>query len=141
MATRWKITIEYDGRPFMGWQHQPHGASIQTEIEQAILKFSGESVRLHGAGRTDAGVHALGQVAHFDLEKETTGRTVREAVNAYLRPQPIAVLDAEPAPPHFHARLSARHRRYLYRVLNRPARPALDIGQVWHVPYKLDVPA
>lgn len=138
---RWKLTIEYDGRPYMGWQHQPHGASIQTEIEQAILKFSGETVRLHGAGRTDAGVHALGQVAHFDLEKATTGRTVREAVNAYLRPQPIAVLSAEEAPDDFHARLSARGRRYVYRVLNRPARPALEIGRVWHVPYALDVDA
>jgi tRNA pseudouridine38-40 synthase len=138
---RWKLTIEYDGRPFMGWQHQPHGPSIQAEIEQAILKFSGESVRLHGAGRTDAGVHALGQVAHFDLGKETTGKTVREALNAYLRPLPISVLDAETPPAGFDARLSARRRRYLYRVLNRPARPALDIGRAWHVPYELDVEA
>ena len=125
----------------MGWQRQPHGASIQEEIERAIEKFSGESARVHTAGRTDAGVHALGQVAHFDLAKDTDGRTVREALNAHLRPHPIAILSAEAASEHFHARLSARHRRYLYRVLNRPARLALDIGRAWHVPYVLDIPA
>jgi tRNA pseudouridine38-40 synthase len=141
MAARWRITIEYDGRPFQGWQHQPHGPSIQAEIEQAILKFSGETARLHGAGRTDAGVHALGQTAHFDLEKETDGRTVREALNAHLRPHPIAILEAAPADPGFHARLSARRRRYRYRVLNRAARAALDIGRAWHVPYTLDLAA
>jgi tRNA pseudouridine38-40 synthase len=138
---RWKLTIEYDGRPFMGWQTQPHGPSIQAEIEQAIARFSGEAPRLHGAGRTDAGVHALGQVAHFDLDKPTDGKTVREALNAYLRPSPIAIVHAEPAADDFDARTSARRRRYLYRVLNRPARPALDIGRAWHVPYALDLPA
>jgi tRNA pseudouridine38-40 synthase len=138
---RWKLTIEYDGRPFMGWQHQAHGPSIQAEIEQAILKFSGETVRLHAAGRTDAGVHALGQVAHVDLDKETSGAVIREALNAHLRPHPIAILDAAPMAADFHARLSARQRRYLYRVLNRPARAALDIGRAWHVPYTLDIPA
>jgi tRNA pseudouridine38-40 synthase len=141
MTTRWKLTIEYDGRPYMGWQRQPHGASVQEEIETAIAKFSGETVRVHTAGRTDAGVHALGQVAHFDLEKATDGRTVREALNAHLRPNPIAILSAEAVPDHFHARMSARHRHYLYRVLNRPARLALDVGRAWHVPYVLDVPA
>ncbi len=141
MPTRWKLTIEYDGRPFMGWQRQPHGASVQEEIERAIGKFSGETVRVHTAGRTDAGVHALGQVAHFDLEKKTDGRTVREALNAHLRPHPIAILSAEAVSEHFHARLSARYRRYLYRVLNRPARPALDTGRAWHVPYGLDIAA
>jgi tRNA pseudouridine38-40 synthase len=141
MATRWKLTIEYDGRPFVGWQRQAHGASVQEEIERAIEKFSGETVRVHTAGRTDAGVHALGQVAHFDLEKTTDSRTVREALNAHLRPQPIAILSAEAVAETFHARMSARHRRYLYRVLNRPARAALDIGHAWHVPYTLDIPA
>jgi tRNA pseudouridine38-40 synthase len=141
MATRWKLIIEYDGRPYMGWQRQPHGASVQEEIETAIAKFSGETVRVHTAGRTDAGVHALGQVAHFDLEKATDCRTVREALNAHLRPNPIAILSAEAAPDHFHARMSARHRHYLYRVLNRPARPALDVGRAWHVPYTLDIAA
>jgi len=141
MATRWKLTIEYDGQPFMGWQHQAHGNSIQQAIETAIRKFSGETVRLHGAGRTDAGVHALGQVAHIDLERDTNGHTVREAINAYLRPRPIAILSAEPVTQDFHARLSARRRRYLYRVLNRPARPALDIGRAWHIHAPLDLHA
>jgi len=125
----------------MGWQHQPHGSSIQKEIETAILKYSGETVRLHGAGRTDAGVHALGQVAHIDLERAADGHTVREAINAYLRPLPISILSAEPAPPGFNARLSARRRRYLYRVLNRPARPALELGRAWHVHAPLDLDA
>jgi len=138
MPMRWKLTIEYDGRPFMGWQRQAHGASVQEEIERAIERFSGESPLLHVAGRTDARVHALGQVAHFDLEKATTARTVREALNAHLRPHPIAILKAEPAPPGFHARTSARLRRYRYVVLNRPARPTLDDGRVWHVPQSLD---
>jgi tRNA pseudouridine38-40 synthase len=111
---------------------------VQGEIEQAIAKFSGEQVTVHAAGRTDAGVHALGQVAHFDLERDCDGHTVREAINAYLRPQPIAVLHAEAAPPGFHARLSARRRRYRYVVLNRPARAAFDAGRVWHVHAKLD---
>jgi tRNA pseudouridine38-40 synthase len=141
MVTRWKLTIEHDGRPYVGWQRQARGQSVQQEIEQAIIKFSGESPTVHAAGRTDAGVHALGQVAHFDLERPTEGRTVREAINAYLRPQPIAVLVAEIAPPGFHARLSARKRRYRYIVLNRPARPALDIGRVWHVHSELDLAA
>jgi tRNA pseudouridine38-40 synthase len=138
MPTRWKLTIEYDGRPYMGWQRQAHGASVQSEIETAIERFSGERARLHVAGRTDAGVHALGQVAHFDLERAADPRTVREALNAHLRPQPVAVLSAEAVPPGFHARMSARRRRYRYLVLNRPARPALDIGRVWHVPQALD---
>jgi tRNA pseudouridine38-40 synthase len=141
MATRWKITIEHDGRPYVGWQRQAHGKSVQQEIEEAITKFSGETVRLHAAGRTDAGVHALGQVAHFDLERQTPPETVREALNAYLRPQPISILSAEAVDPHFHARMSARQRRYRYLVLNRPAKPALDIGRSWHVPYLLDVAA
>jgi tRNA pseudouridine38-40 synthase len=139
--TRWKLTIEYDGCPYVGWQRQARGQSIQQEIEEAIEKFSGETVRLHTAGRTDAGVHARGQVAHFDLARETDARTVREAVNAYLRPQPIAILSAEAVDPHFHARMSARNRHYRYVVLNRQARPALEIGRAWHVPYRLDVPA
>jgi len=125
----------------VGWQRQAHGRSVQAEIESAIEKFSGETPRLHAAGRTDAGVHALGQVAHFDLERPTDGKTVREALNAYLRPQPTAILAAEPAPPGFHARLTARGRHYRYCVLNRPARVALDIGRVWHVPYALDIAA
>jgi tRNA pseudouridine38-40 synthase len=139
MPARWKLTIEYDGRPYVGWQRQADGQSVQGEIEQAIARFSGETPRLLVAGRTDAGVHALGQVAHFDLEKPFEAKTVREALNAYLRPQPITIVAAEPAPEGFHARLSARYRRYRYRVLNREARPALDIGRAWHVPYRLNI--
>lgn len=139
--TRWKLTIEHDGRPYVGWQRQAQGQSVQQEIEEAITKFSSETVRLHGAGRTDAGVHALGQVAHFDLERPTDAKTVREALNHYLRPQPISILSAEEADPHFHARMSARRRRYRYIVLNREARAALDIGRAWHVPYRLDIAA
>jgi tRNA pseudouridine38-40 synthase len=140
-VTRWKLTIEHDGRPYVGWQRQAEGASVQQEIEEAILKFSGETVRLHAAGRTDAGVHALGQVAHFDLERPSDSHTVREALNAHLRPQPIAIISAEPVDDRFHARMSARRRRYRYIILNRPARPALDIGRAWHLSYKLDLPA
>jgi tRNA pseudouridine38-40 synthase len=140
-VTRWKLTIEHDGRPYVGWQRQAHGQSVQQEIEEAITKFSGETVRLHAAGRTDAGVHALGQVAHFDLERPTDAKVVREALNHYLRPQPISIVSAEVADPHFHARMSARRRRYRYIVLNREARPALAIGRAWHVPYRLDVAA
>jgi tRNA pseudouridine38-40 synthase len=140
-VTRWKLIIEHDGRPYVGWQRQAQGASVQQEIEEAIAKFSGETVRLHAAGRTDAGVHALGQVAHFDLERPTEGRTVREALNHYLRPQPIAIVSAEEADLHFHARMWARQRHYRYIVLNREARAALDIGRAWHVPYRLEIPA
>jgi tRNA pseudouridine38-40 synthase len=140
-VTRWKLTIEHDGRPYVGWQRQAQGKSVQQEIEEAITKFSGETVRLHAAGRTDAGVHALGQVAHFDLERPTDAKVVREALNHYLRPQPISIVSAETADPHFHARMSARRRRYRYIVLNRDARPALAIGRAWHVPYRLDVAA
>ena len=139
--TRWKLTIEHDGRPYVGWQRQINGKSVQQEIEQAIAKFSGETVRLHAAGRTDAGVHALGQVAHFDLERPTDAKVVREALNHYLRPQPISIVSAEVADPHFHARMSARRRRYRYVVLNREARAALAIGLAWHVPYRLDMAA
>ncbi|MDB5394491.1 MAG: tRNA pseudouridine(38-40) synthase TruA [Rhodospirillales bacterium] len=139
--TRWKLTIEHDGRPYVGWQRQATGKSVQQEIEEAIGKFSGETVRLHAAGRTDAGVHALGQVAHFDLARPTDGKVVREALNAYLRPQPISILSAEQVGPHFHARMSARRRRYRYIVLNREARPSLDIGRAWHVPYRLNIAA
>lgn len=139
--TRWKLVVEYDGRPFVGWQRQENGPSIQQALEEAVQRFSGERVVVHGAGRTDAGVHAFGQVAHLDLAKETTARTVRDAVNHHLRPRPIAVLSAEPAAEDFHARLSARQRGYLYRILNRRAPAALDEGRVWHVHRPLDADA
>jgi tRNA pseudouridine38-40 synthase len=138
---RWKVTIEYDGGPYVGWQRQAHGQSVQQEIETAIEKFSGETPRLHGAGRTDAGVHALAQVGHFDLERETDAKTVRDALNAYLRPQPITIVKAEAVAEKFHARISAKRRHYRYLVLNRPSKAALAIGRVWHVPYALNIPA
>ncbi len=139
--TRYRITLEYDGGGFVGWQRQENGPSIQAALEDAIAGFSGERVTVHGAGRTDAGVHALGQVAHFDVEKETDAQTVREALNAHLRPAPIAVLAAAAADPDFHARFDATERRYLYRILNRRAPPTLDRGRAWHVAVPLDAEA
>jgi len=140
-VTRWKIVIEHDGRPFVGWQRQENGPSVQAAIEDAIQGFSGEQVTLHGAGRTDSGVHALGQVAHFDLAKETDSDTVRDALNYHLKPQPIAVLRADAANAGFHARFSATRRHYLYRILNRRAPPTLEAGRVWHVVAALDAEA
>jgi tRNA pseudouridine38-40 synthase len=140
-VTRYRITLEYDGGGFVGWQRQENGPSIQAALEDAIAGFCGERVTVHGAGRTDAGVHALGQVAHFDVEKETDAQTVREALNAHLRPAPIAVLKAAATDPDFHARFDAVERRYLYRILNRRAPPTLDRGRAWHVAVPLDAEA
>jgi tRNA pseudouridine38-40 synthase len=114
---------------------------VQGEIEKAVLGFTGETIRIHAAGRTDTGVHATGQVVHIDLEKAWPADVVRDALNAHLRPEPIAVLDAEDVPGDWHARFSATGRRYLYRILNRPAPPALDKGRVWHVRKPLDAQA
>ncbi len=138
---RYKATIEYDGSGFVGWQRQATGPSIQQSIEEAILKFCAEKVVVHGAGRTDAGVHALGQAAHFDLEKEAETERVRAAINFHLKPAPIVLVSVEEAAPGFNARTSARHRAYLYRIVNRRAPPALDRGRAWHVPHELDVAA
>jgi tRNA pseudouridine38-40 synthase len=138
---RYRLTLEYDGGPFAGWQRQENGPSVQAALEEAIFKLSGERVTVTGAGRTDAGVHARGQVAHFDLVKEFPPHTVRDALNAHLRPQPVAVLDAALAAPDFHARFSAIARHYEYRILTRRAPPALDRGHVWHVSRALDVEA
>lgn len=138
---RYRLTIEYDGRSFVGWQAQANGRSVQQAIEEAIFRFTGETVRIRGAGRTDAGVHALGQVCHFDLEKPHTPLRVREAMNAQLRPEPVAVVEAEEVPGDFDARFSATARHYLYRILDRRAPPALDLGRVWHVPRRLDADA
>jgi tRNA pseudouridine38-40 synthase len=138
---RYRLTIEYDGGPFVGWQRQKNGPSIQGALEDAIEKFSQSRVTVTGAGRTDAGVHALGQVAHFDLEREFPADKVREALNHFLRPAPVAVLDAAVAPDDFHARFSATGRHYLFRILNRRAPPALDTGKVWHVQVALDAQA
>jgi tRNA pseudouridine38-40 synthase len=135
---RYRLTLEYDGGPFAGWQRQENGLSVQAALEDAICKVSGETVTVMGAGRTDAGVHALGQVAHFDLEKTFAPAKLRDALNFHLRPNPVAVLDAQTAPPEFHARFSATARHYLYRILNRRAPPVLDHGRVWHVARELD---
>jgi tRNA pseudouridine38-40 synthase len=138
---RYKLTIEYDGGPFVGWQRQANGPSVQQAIEEAILAFSGETVVVKGAGRTDAGVHALGQVAHIDLTRDWKPDTVRDAINAHLRPAPVAILGAEAAEADFDARFSAVKRHYLYRIYDRRTPPALDRGRVWHVPARLDTEA
>ena len=139
--TRYKLTLEYDGTPFVGWQRQDNGPSIQAEVEAAVLAFCGEAVAVYGAGRTDAGVHALGQVAHCDIARETDADTVRDALNHYLRKVPISVLCAEVVGDDFHARFSAVRRRYNYRILNRRPPPALDRDKVWWVPGELDAAA
>lgn len=139
--TRYRLTLEYDGGPFVGWQRQDNGPSVQGALEAAIEKLSGERVTVTGAGRTDAGVHALGQVAHFDLEKPFTPDKVRDALNHFLRPDPVTVLDAAEAAGDFHARFSAAARHYLFRILNRRAQPALDKGRVWHLTATLDADA
>jgi tRNA pseudouridine38-40 synthase len=138
---RYKITVEYDGGPFVGWQRQENGPSVQAALEDAVFAFTGERVHVQGAGRTDAGVHARGQVAHFDLAREQPLESVRGALCFHLRPHPIVVPTVEIAPDGFHARFSATWRRYRYRILNRRSPPALDRGQVWHVPVPLDAEA
>ena len=138
---RYRLLVEYDGRPYHGFQAQADQPSVQGSIERAIEAFCGESLRLHAAGRTDSGVHATGQVVHIDLVKAWDAAVVRDALNAHLAPEPIAILDAAVAQPDFHARFSARERRYLYRVLNRKSPPALERGRVWHVKKPLDAEA
>jgi tRNA pseudouridine38-40 synthase len=138
---RYRLTLEYDGGPFVGWQRQDNGPSVQGALEDAIEKLSGLRVTVTGAGRTDAGVHALGQAAHFDLEKEFEPSKVRDALNHFLRPAPVVVLEAATADADFHARFSARARHYLYRVLNRRSPSALEAGRVWHVSAQLDATA
>jgi tRNA pseudouridine38-40 synthase len=135
---RYKLTIEYDGTPFVGWQIQDNGASVQGVLTDAIAAFAGERAAVQGAGRTDAGVHALGQVAHVDLTKEWDNDTVRDAINFHLRPQPVAVLTAERADATFDARFSAIKRHYLYRIVNRRADLTLTHNRAWRVPRLLD---
>src|SRR4051794_37863251 len=137
--TRWRLTIEFDGTPFMGWQRQEHGPSVQQTLEQAIHRMTDEVVSVHAAGRTDAGVHALAMTAHVDIVKTLTEHRLREGLNALVRPQPVSVLAAEQALDDWHARFSCVGRRYLYRILNRRAPPALDTGRVWHVAVPLDL--
>jgi tRNA pseudouridine38-40 synthase len=138
---RYKITVEYDGTPFAGWQIQANGPSIQGELARAIEGLSGSFVVPKGAGRTDAGVHARGQVAHFDLTRDYPPETVRDALNFHLRSAPIAVLACEIAAESFDARFSAKARHYLYHIVNRRARLALDRDRAWQVPVPLDAAA
>lgn len=138
---RYRLTIEYDGTPFVGWQVQPEGVSIQGALEAAVLKLTGEPARMRGAGRTDAGVHARGQVAHFDLAREWPPDKLRDGLNFYLKPQPIVVLAASAAPADFDARFSATARHYLYRILARRSPPALGRNRVWWIPRAIDADA
>lgn len=139
--TRYKLTIEYDGTPFVGWQRQAEGTSVQGAIEDAIFAFSGERVTIRAAGRTDSGVHALGQVVHVDLAAPRPPMKIREALNHYLRPAPVAVLACDETSAAFDARYSAIRRRYVYRILNRRAPPALMRNRVWWVAVPLDAEA
>jgi tRNA pseudouridine38-40 synthase len=138
---RYKLTLEYDGTPFVGWQWQDNGVSVQGVLEEAVVRFSGERAKITAAGRTDAGVHALGQVAHVDLAKTWPVERVREALNFHVQPHPVSVRAAEIVADDFHARLAARSRRYLYRIFNRRAPPALERDRVWHVARPLDAAA
>ena len=138
---RFKLTIEYDGTPFAGWQWQDDAPTVQRALTDAIAAFCGHPVKVAGAGRTDAGVHAFGQVAHVDLEKDWRVDRVRDAINAYLRPHPVAVLSAEKMPDGFDARFSAKKRHYLYRIANRRPDLALERSRAWRVPRRLNVEA
>jgi tRNA pseudouridine38-40 synthase len=138
---RYKLTLEYDGAPFVGWQRQANGLSVQEALEAACFALCGEAIAAHGAGRTDAGVHAAGQVVHVDIGRAWDGRRLREALNAHLRPHPIAVLAAAAVGAEFDARHSARMRHYLYRIVNRRAPLTLESGRAWHVKRALDAEA
>ena len=138
---RYRLLIEYDGTSFVGWQQQAEGVSVQGALKDAIAKFSGESVSVRGAGRTDAGVHALGQVAHFDLTKDWDPFRVQEAINFHLKPRFAAVLECAIADPGFDARFSATKRHYIYRLLCRRAPPVLERNRVWWLNHALDVDA
>jgi tRNA pseudouridine38-40 synthase len=138
---RYKLTIEYDGTPYVGWQAQDNGVSVQGVLTEAVAAFAGERVVIGAAGRTDAGVHALGQVAHVDLAKDWDTETVRDAINFHLRPQPVAVLTAERAAPEFDARFCAIKRHYHYRIVNRRADLTLEQNRAWRMPRPLDAEA
>lgn len=138
---RYKLTIEYDGTPFVGWQIQAKGTTVQGALTEAVARFAGEQVHVQGAGRTDAGVHATGQVAHIELSREWRPDTVRDAMNAHLRPHPIAVLATERVADDFHARFSATGRRYVYRIIMRRADLVLERDRAWRVLRPLDAQA
>ncbi len=143
--TRWKLTVEYDGGPFSGWQRQEEGIpSVQQAIEDAIFAFCQQRLTIHVAGRTDAGVHARGQVCHVDIDYGTralSGFDLAKALNAHLRPLPVAILSAQEVDENFHARFSATNKLYNYLILNRNAPPALEESRVWYFKHDLDVPA
>ena len=139
--TRFALTLEFDGAPFFGLQRQGHGPSVQEAVESAVFEVTGETVTMHSAGRTDSGVHALAMVSHVDIEKKLTPFRLMEALNARLRPQPIAVLACEAKPDDWHARFSCIGRRYEYRIRNRRAPLTLDKGRAWHVARPLDAEA
>jgi tRNA pseudouridine38-40 synthase len=138
---RYRLTLEYDGGGFVGWQRQDNGPSVQAALEAAIQAFAGEAVATVAAGRTDAGVHALGQVVHADLARDWPVETVRDAINFHLKPAPVTILEAALAPPEFHARFSATARTYRYRIVNRRAPLALERGRAWWWPSPLDAAA
>lgn len=139
--TRFALTLEFDGGPFMGLQRQDHGPSVQEAIERAVFEVTGETVTMHSAGRTDSGVHALAMVSHVDIGKDITPFRLMEALNARLRPAPIAVLACQARPHDWHARFSCIGRRYLYRIRNRRAPLTLEKGRAWHVARPLDAEA
>jgi tRNA pseudouridine38-40 synthase len=136
---RYRLTLEYDGAPFVGWQRQDNGPSVQQAVEDAIRRLTGAAVTVVGAGRTDAGVHALAQVAHVDLPRPYEPATIRDAVNFHLKPAPISVLGAIPVGDDFHARFSACRRCYRYLIVNRPAPLAIDAGRAWWIRSALDL--
>jgi len=138
---RFKLTIEYDGSPYVGWQRQDNGPSVQQTIEKAVTAFCAETPRVFGAGRTDTGVHALGQVAHVDLIREAEASTVRDALNFHLKASPIVILAAEEVDKEFDARFSATARSYVYRIINRYIPLTFEAGMAWHVRPDLDVEA
>ncbi|MGA0395325.1 MAG: tRNA pseudouridine(38-40) synthase TruA, partial [Rhodospirillales bacterium] len=138
---RYKLTLEYDGTPFVGWQRQENGLGVQQVLEEAVIAFCAETVNAFAAGRTDAGVHALGQVAHIDLEKDTDADTVRDALNYHMKPHPVAVVVCEAVDDEFHARFSAQERVYQYRIVNRRAPLALAQHRAWLVPVALNADA
>lgn len=139
--TRFALTIEYDGRPFMGWQYQDHGPSVQQAIEDALHGITGEDALVHAAGRTDAGVHALGMRAHTEIEKDIAPFRLMEALNAHLRNVPVAILACETVADDWHARFSCIARHYVYRIVNRRAPLTFDKGLKWRVPAELDAAA
>jgi len=139
--TRWRLTVEYDGAPFVGWQRQAFGRSVQGVLEAAIGQMTSEKITVHAAGRTDAGVHALAMEAHCDIAKSLTEHRLREGINALVRPNPVSVLEVARVADDWHARFSCTGRRYLYRILNHRAPPALLRGKVWHIGAPLDLQA